>query len=211
MSNAYLNAAWRLVGLSSTQRLVLVYLADLVNPEGVGWSKLPTIMARTGLSDRAIQKAVQHFEKEGLVTVERSGGRGIANCYTLNFAPIARPNDPGDQPELVHRNGDIAQLDGDQNPERGSENLERGSQNPERGSPQPYITKINPSAPATEAVKESPPPAPRVLPDAETRRRLSAELFGPKAQTSAAPIPDPVSRSSVLLTDQPITEGGFLQ
>ena len=49
MSTHILSACWALSGMSSTQKLVLISLADQANDDGVCWPSVPTACGSSGL------------------------------------------------------------------------------------------------------------------------------------------------------------------
>lgn len=67
--------------MPATPKLVLVSLADQANDAGVCWPSVASIERRTGLSDRAIQKALQWLAQAGALTVKRETGK--ANFFTV--------------------------------------------------------------------------------------------------------------------------------
>lgn len=64
MSNALIDRAWALA-VSSTDKIVLLYLADRANAAGMCWPSVATIAAKTSLSDRAVQIAIKRLEGGG--------------------------------------------------------------------------------------------------------------------------------------------------
>lgn len=64
MSNALIDRAWALA-VSSTDKIVLLYLADRANVAGTCWPSVATIAAKTSLSDRAVQIAIKRLEGGG--------------------------------------------------------------------------------------------------------------------------------------------------
>jgi uncharacterized phage protein (TIGR02220 family) len=75
--------AWD-VQVSSTQKLVLISLADQANDDGVCWPSIGSISKRTGLKDRAIRGAIQALQNEGYLQVEKYRGR--ASNYVVTPA-----------------------------------------------------------------------------------------------------------------------------
>ncbi|WP_197513488.1 helix-turn-helix domain-containing protein [Bordetella bronchialis] len=84
MSIALMTEAWKLQGLSSTQKLVLLSLADNANDQGECYPSIATIVHRTCLSERAVQSAVRSLRDLGYV---KSMARlGTSTVYLLTIA-----------------------------------------------------------------------------------------------------------------------------
>jgi DNA-binding Lrp family transcriptional regulator len=73
MAFAFYPGAWMVaaeLALPPTVRLVLLFLADVTNPEGVSWYSQTEIAKATGLSARTVRGALKRLEEEGVI--ERS-------------------------------------------------------------------------------------------------------------------------------------------
>ena len=88
MSVKAIDWAWEVKGLSSTQRLVLLSLADHFNEDrGAAWPGVDRMAKRCCLSDRAIQTNLKVLRNGGLVTLLRREGK--RNYYSLNREILA--------------------------------------------------------------------------------------------------------------------------
>lgn len=97
MSHGATSGAWGITGLSSTQKLVLLCLADHADRENRCWPSLACISRRTCLSERAVWQAVRDLEGRRLVRTE-TRGRNQSNVYTLDLAPAAIAPDASNAP-----------------------------------------------------------------------------------------------------------------
>jgi hypothetical protein len=71
--------------LSATQRHVALTLALHMDAEGGScWPSVQTLAAETGLSDRAVQKALAALGAAGFVAIDRLGGRRPGGGYVSN-------------------------------------------------------------------------------------------------------------------------------
>jgi hypothetical protein len=82
------SVVWRL-SLGSTEKLVMLALADIANDDGEAYPSNRLLMERTGLSDRAIQKALTKLQDAGYLGREMRAGR--STIYRL--LPSKPPND----------------------------------------------------------------------------------------------------------------------
>jgi hypothetical protein len=91
MSNRITVWAWDAEGLSPTQKLVLVKLADNANDDGYCWPSLPYLMKHTCLSNSAVRTAIRQLEEAGLVTrIGQADERGTRpNHYQLHASGVA--------------------------------------------------------------------------------------------------------------------------
>lgn len=89
-----------LEGISSTQKIVLISLADQANDDGVCWPSVRTIEKRTCLSERAVRSSVRQLEELGILKRNERAGRStyyiintskIYPCTTCTPAPSAPP------------------------------------------------------------------------------------------------------------------------
>lgn len=91
MSHAATIAAWEIKGLSSTQKLVLLCLAQHAGADGRCWPSLALVAAESCLSPRAAWQGLQDLGKAGLIRIE-ARGRNQSNVYILTLdAQLARP------------------------------------------------------------------------------------------------------------------------
>ena len=73
--------AWQQRRISTTQKIVLLSMADRAGEDHTCWPSLARLCADTGLSDRAVQKAMTDLEALGLV--RRLPACGKVNTYKL--------------------------------------------------------------------------------------------------------------------------------
>ncbi len=71
MSTIITAECWKLQGLSVTQKVVLISLADQANDEGVCWPAVGTVAKRCCMSERAVRTAIDHLVAVGLIARER--------------------------------------------------------------------------------------------------------------------------------------------
>jgi hypothetical protein len=71
MSTVIAGQCWPLQGLSVTQKMVLISMADQANDDGVCWPAVGTIARRCCMSERAVRSAMDHLEAVGLLARER--------------------------------------------------------------------------------------------------------------------------------------------
>lgn len=90
-----MSICWKITGLSPTQKLVLVSLADQANDDGVCWPSTATMETRTCLSERAIRGALRALEELGLLKTHHRDGR--SSWYTLTVTPAAAAAPPRQQ------------------------------------------------------------------------------------------------------------------
>lgn len=81
MSTIIMAACWPLQ-MSSTQKAVLISLADQANDEGVCWPSVGTIAERTCMSERAVQDALKWLEGQSAVQRERRNQRSTVYIVT---------------------------------------------------------------------------------------------------------------------------------
>jgi len=79
--------AWDLPLDNSTQKLVLLKLADSANDDGVCWPSHTTIAAHTGLSRSTVLRTIKTLESMGLVSHENRfrNNEQTSNLYTLDL------------------------------------------------------------------------------------------------------------------------------
>lgn len=95
MSTHILSSCWSLTGMSPTQKLVLISLADQANDDGVCWPSIRRMSERTCLSDRAIRDAVAWLSASGILAVTHR--YNSSNVYTItaaNFVPVSADHAP---------------------------------------------------------------------------------------------------------------------
>lgn len=85
MSIRFITAAWALE-VSSTQKLVLVCLADHADDAGGCWPSIQRICTRTGLGKTAVIEAIGVLEQAGYVNANRSNGRHTTYQLLLQVA-----------------------------------------------------------------------------------------------------------------------------
>lgn len=71
MSTIITAECWKLQGLSVTQKVVLISLADQANDDGVCWPAVGTVAKRCCMSERAVRTAIDHLVAVGLIARER--------------------------------------------------------------------------------------------------------------------------------------------
>ena len=84
MSIRLMNLAWQ-VQLTSTQKLVLIAMADWSNDEGICWPSIAKLANKTSLSERGLRKVIRNLEELGLVDTQEKPGKG--NLYHLTLDP----------------------------------------------------------------------------------------------------------------------------
>lgn len=89
MSVAIMSTVWKLK-LPSTDKLVLLAIADNSNDEGVCWPRISTLCQKTCLSERAVQLSIARLHDIGLLTIQERPGR--SNVYLLTPACGAPPH-----------------------------------------------------------------------------------------------------------------------
>ncbi|WP_143560244.1 DnaA N-terminal domain-containing protein [Sphingobium sp. IP1] len=138
--------------LSTTERYVLLVLADSANDDGVTWIPIKgradkrSIMKKTSLSERAVQNCLRSLETAGHVTRDERPGRGV--MYTLH--PRTKCTPARRAPKPLYKPDSPLEPNGSSPPEgaggTGSKR-NRGSRIPEDWSP-PSIADLPPSAKA---------------------------------------------------------------
>lgn len=85
MSIKLMTAVWDREDLSSTQKLVLLALADWANDEGLCWPSINRLAVKAALTSRAVQKTIRSLEDAGFIRREEVLGKG--NRYWIS-APM---------------------------------------------------------------------------------------------------------------------------
>ena len=76
MSIKLMNAVWQSM-LPTTDKMVVLALADAANDEGLCWPSLAVLERKTGLSKRGLQEILKRLEKQGIITREHEPGRRV--------------------------------------------------------------------------------------------------------------------------------------
>lgn len=98
MSIALMTVAWALE-IGSTDKLVLLALADNANDAGVCWPSMATIARKCGLSERAARVAMRRLEAGGHVSsTDRTGTSRLYTVHPGTSCPPARRAPRQDMP-----------------------------------------------------------------------------------------------------------------
>lgn len=91
MSIRIMNDAWDL-DIPSSEKLVLISLADQANDEGVTWPGKASMMRRTGLSKATIKRTLGSLRDRGLLSWahrDRDNGSKRSNRYQIDVERVA--------------------------------------------------------------------------------------------------------------------------
>lgn len=78
-----MTAVWDREDLSSTQKLVLLSLADWANDEGLCWPSIERLAIKTSMAGRSVQRIIRDLESMGFVKREEVLGKG--NRYWIHI------------------------------------------------------------------------------------------------------------------------------
>lgn len=83
MSIKLMSAVWERDDLTSTQKLVLLALADWANDEGLCWPSIDRVALKASLTSRGVQKTIRALEEMQFLRKEEIKGRG--NKYWVSM------------------------------------------------------------------------------------------------------------------------------
>lgn len=78
-----MTAVWDREDLSSTQKLVLLSLADWANDEGLCWPSIDRLATKTSMAGRSVQRIIRDLESMGFVRRDEVLGKG--NRYWISI------------------------------------------------------------------------------------------------------------------------------
>lgn len=148
--------------ITSSQKLVLLLLADAANDHAEAWPSALTLAADACLSDRTVRSALDDLERQGLISGVRSYGR--AARWTLNIGAAVTPEMASDVAETA--SGDAARTSETAEAVSGRKMLPRRSEN---GSASPR--KLFPRG--SEATSDRTPINPKQNPQGTQRAHRS--------------------------------------
>jgi hypothetical protein len=105
MSNRLLNSAWAAEGLTPSQKLLLVNLADHANAQAECWCGHSLIARETGLSERSVRGELPKIAVKGHLTIKPESYR--ASKGQSRFTYIVHPNTPANASAVTPANGAI--------------------------------------------------------------------------------------------------------
>lgn len=80
---------WKIIeNLNSTQKLVLLRLADHANEDGIAWPGKDSLARSCCMSKRTVDQAITHLEGLQLITIQKrisDSGKQGSNVYALNY------------------------------------------------------------------------------------------------------------------------------
>ena len=85
MSIKLMTAVWDREDLSSTQKLVLLSLADWANDEGLCWPSINRLAIKTSMAGRSVQRIIRDLESMGFINRDEVLGKG--NRYWI-YIPL---------------------------------------------------------------------------------------------------------------------------
>ena len=88
MSTLIMAACWP-IDIPSTQKFVLISLADNANDNGICWPSIPTICRRTSLHRATVLRAISWLTEHGYLAVNRDIGRH--NSYRIAVGSFPQP------------------------------------------------------------------------------------------------------------------------
>ena len=101
MSKAYRDAAWR-SKLKPERKVVLLYLAERADDDGICWPSMAMIAEACQITQRGAEKIVAAFLSEGLIErVSLGGGRGNPSRYRML---LKTPNSHQETPNEITPN-----------------------------------------------------------------------------------------------------------
>ena len=105
MSIRIMSAVWERDDLTSTQKLVLLALADWANDEGLCWPSIEQLIKKSSLKKRAVQITIRSLEESGFVYREERVGKG--NRYWIkipvhNMHPCTKDTPPVHEMHPTH-------------------------------------------------------------------------------------------------------------
>lgn len=75
--------------LPSTQRLVMLSLADHADDDGRCYPSISRLCKRTGLSERAVQSNLKRLQSDGYLTIKKNAGPKGSNVFFVHPTPAA--------------------------------------------------------------------------------------------------------------------------
>jgi hypothetical protein len=79
---------WERSRSRNAARLVLLAIADNAHDDGAqAWPSIATIVRKTALGERSVQRAITELVKLGELEVKQNGGPGLCNLYRICMTP----------------------------------------------------------------------------------------------------------------------------
>lgn len=139
MSFVALRAALAATPQTATARFILIVLADFANDAGEAWPSIPTLAARTALSERSVRRALRLLEEEGFIERRERRGRRNSNVYSLRLSANAQAKtgqtDRFSDQKPVTMTGQTCQSDRSKPASLTTNPLKRTTQRPARAAP----------------------------------------------------------------------------
>jgi len=96
MSIRVTSKVWEHSAHKGTTLLVLLSLADQANDEGWCWPSIGTIAAKSRMSERQVQRAIQSLAASGEIEIAAGAGPGKVNRYRVLTERLGRGPAPAD-------------------------------------------------------------------------------------------------------------------
>ena len=128
---------WRRGDLNTTEKMVLLSLADYSNIHGHCWPAVETLALRCCVGDRQVRRIIKKLEADGLLTVKNRGRRSNYYILDLDIKP-----DTDDQ--LKNPEGDLTGHSEQVKPDMGDRSINEPPVEPKR----PATKKALPAMPA---------------------------------------------------------------
>jgi len=173
MSISVMTAVWTDGPPDTSDRFVLLALADYANDDGECWPSIAGLMAKTCMSERGVQTVLRRLIAGGFVTMQVGGGRSKTSTYTVK-TPHLTVETPHQKPRISQQTPQDAPLFDVETPQQTTETPHLTALNPAPGAPEPSVTIIQPSE--KEEVAQAP--------SSSAVRKVLVEFASPAAVTS---------------------------
>ena len=84
MSIRQMTAVWSDAPYDGGALIVMLALADWADDVGYCFPKVPAIAKKSRLTERQVHNILRAFRRDGTLSVDRGGGRGVPNRYYIN-------------------------------------------------------------------------------------------------------------------------------
>lgn len=111
MSLKIMSQVWEHQNLqTTTEKLVLLCLADFASDEGTCWPKMATVAAKCNLTERGARSVIEKLEMRGFLTREIRPGKSRSNVFLLHVeqgekAPKPEPHSRNTIPVMESKTG----------------------------------------------------------------------------------------------------------